>query len=327
MIPVKWFGFLTALLYVLGVKPTVNKKAKSPFKKGIVVISADFEMAWAFRYSKTRGDKAEKMGLQERENVPRLLVLLDKYSIPVTWATVGHLFLDSCCTEGVKNPHSEMPRPAFFENANWRFTKGDWYQHDPCSNYGDSPAWYAPDLIDQIVQSSVGHEVGCHTFSHIDCSDSNCSPQLLEAELRACVDLANKKGIRLKSMVFPGGTHGNYSILKVLGFTNYRKATNYHIDIPTVDKYGLVSIPSSYTLDKSKYNWSAKRYIRMANSFVSKASKCNMVAHLWFHPSMDQWYLEYVLPSVLENIHRMESDGLIEVLTMGQLAQRVVIDN
>ncbi|NVO08499.1 MAG: polysaccharide deacetylase family protein [Bacteroidales bacterium] len=321
--PAQWHGLLTALLYDLKIKPTINKKVKSPFTKGIIVLSADFEMAWAFRYSKTKKNRAEQMGLKERMNVPKLLSLFEEYRIPVTWATVGHLFLEKCSNEHGTIPHANMPRPPFFENSNWTFFNGDWYQHDPCSNYKESPAWYAPDLIDQIMQSSVGHEIGCHTFSHIDCTDKNCSPDLFEAELKACIELANKKGIQLKSIAFPGGTNGNYLTLKKLGFTSYRKKANYNIDIPVIDERGLVRIPSSYSLDKSKYNWSVRRYIKMANSFVDNAAKNKMVAHLWFHPSMDEWYIENVLPKVLENIRKQVDENKVDVLTMEQLAERV----
>ncbi|NOU18357.1 MAG: polysaccharide deacetylase family protein [Bacteroidales bacterium] len=321
--PTQWHGILTVLLYYLKIKPTVNRRVKSPFSKGIIVISADFEMAWAFRYSKTKGSIAEQLGLRERENVPKLLTLFEKYQIPITWATVGHLFLDSCSKEQGSNAHPMMPRHSFFENSNWSFCCGDWYEHDPCTNYIESPAWYAPDLIDQIMQSSVGHEIGCHTFSHIDCTDKNCPPDLFDAELKACIEHANKKGIQLKSMVFPGGTNGNYSTLKELGFTSYRKATNYHIDIPFINNDGLVQIPSSYNLDRSNLNWSAERYIRMANSFVSKASKHKMVAHLWFHPSMDSWYIENVFPFVLEYIKKHVDENRVVVLTMAQLSEKM----
>ena len=324
IVPASWRGILTALLYDLKIKPTVNKKASSPFKKGIVVISADFEMAWAFRYSKNRGKMAEQMGLKERANVPGVLALFEKYRIPITWATVGHLFLDSCSKAPGSVPHEQMPRPPFFENINWHFTEGDWYQHDPCTDYKKSPAWYAPDLIEMIIKSPVDHEIGCHTFSHIDCTDKNCTPDLLKAEINACIDLADKKGIQLKSMVFPGGTRGNFEILKKSGFTNYRKTTNFHIDIPAIDQYGLVQIPSSYNMDRSKYKWSAARHIKMAKSFVEQAAKHKMVASLWFHPSVDEWYLENVLPGLLESIRKMADAGKIEILTMRQLADRML---
>ena len=87
---------LSKYIIQLGFKPSCNKLVKSPFKKGIIVFSADFEMAWAFRYSKKESAKAMETGMKERENFPILLDLFNKYDIPVTWATVGHLFLDSC---------------------------------------------------------------------------------------------------------------------------------------------------------------------------------------------------------------------------------------
>lgn len=319
LLPSGMKGYLTALLYLTGIKPTVNKKVKSPFNKGIVVLSADFEMAWAFRFSKRKRNLAEETGLQERNNVPGLLSLFEKYRIPVTWATVGHLMLDSCQRGSDGLPHQEMPRPPYFENKNWLFEQGDWYDADPCTDYKSSPAWYAPDLVAQITGSEVHHEIGCHTFSHIDCTDKNCPSGLLEAELKMCIDIAREKGIQLKSMVFPGGTLGNFSMLQTLGFTNYRKSLKYHIDLPVIDQFGLVQIPSSFNLEKPKDNWSANFCIRIATAFVKKAAKHNLVAHLWFHPSMSTWYLENVLPGVLGFLRKMEDENKIEVLTMEQL--------
>jgi hypothetical protein len=327
LLPERWRGRFTYLIFAFKIKPLVNKRVKSPFTKGIIILSADFEMAWAFRYSKNRSGDAEEMGLHERKNIPLLLSLFEKYKTPVTWATVGHLFLESCNKEVNSLAHPEMPRPVYFENSNWLFAKNDWYDADPCTDHKTSPAWYAPDLIDNIILSPVQHEIGCHTFSHIDCSDKNCTPDLFKVELQACLDAAVKKGIKLKSMVFPGHTLGNYAMLKEMGFTSYRKDMKYHIDIPVVDNFGLVQIPSSFLLEKPAYNWTANICIRMASSFVYKAAQHKLVAHLWFHPSMNSWYLENVLPGVLTLIRKMEDEGRIEVITMEQMANRILLKN
>ena len=146
-------GRLSKLLILSGLKPMVNRKVRSPFRQGIVVFSADFEMSWAFRYSKTLGSKAVEVGLKERQNVPVLLELLDKFQIPVTWATVGHLFLNECKRDDQEVVHHEMPRPSYFENRNWIFDSGDWYDHDPCTNIRSDPAWYASDLIELILSA------------------------------------------------------------------------------------------------------------------------------------------------------------------------------
>ncbi|MBN2821334.1 MAG: polysaccharide deacetylase family protein [Bacteroidales bacterium] len=284
------------------------------------MISADFEMAWAFRYSKKKKHKAVEMGLMERENVPVLLRIFEKYNIPVTWATVGHLFLNKCEIENGK-AHSKMQRPVFFENKNWLFNTGDWYQHDPGSDYKKSPAWYAPDLIDQIQNSPVQHEIGCHTFSHIDMTYKNCTSELAEAEIQECVVVANKRNILLKSMVFPGGTLGNFETLKKFGFTSYRKPDNSYVGIPFKDSSGLLAIPSSLGLDKNNFTWSVKKYVKTFKCYLDAASKNKSVAHFWFHPSMDKWYLENVFPLLMKMVDEYRRQDLIVVKTMDELTE------
>jgi len=322
IIPAQWHGFMTTLIYGFRIKPSVNRTIKSPFNKGTIILSADFEMAWAFRYSKTKRTQAQQMGIRERENIPELIALFEKYRIPVTWATVGHLFLNSCIRVKGSDPHPEMLRPGYFENSNWQFKIGDWYQQDPCSNYKDSPAWYAPDLIDLIISSNVNHEIGCHTFSHCDFSNKNCTPELARAELKKCKELAKLKGIELKSMVFPGGTFGNYEILKEQNFTCYRFKMCNHIDLPFIDRNGLVAIPSSLGLDKGKNNWSASYHLKIIDRFLEKTKNSRQVCHFWFHPSMASWYIYNVFPFVLEKINNYRLKGDIEVLTMGELANK-----
>jgi len=317
-------GRLIQSLYYSGLKPRINRKKSSPFKKGIVIFSADFEMAWAFRYSKKRGHMAVEMGLRERENFDKILGLFNHYDIPVTWATVGHLFLDQCSAEPEGIPHTEMPRPGHFENRNWLFNSGDWYQHDPCSSVQESPAWYAPDLIEKIIQSKTKHEIGSHTFSHIDCTYKNCSKELMDAELKKCVELAKLKGITMKSHVFPGGTFGNYESLKENGFTNYRKPFENEIDIPVIDEFGLVRIPSSLGMDKDPYAWTASFHIKQFKKFLARTVRSKQVCHFWFHPSMDPWYLEEVLPHVLACVAEERDKGSIELMTMNEMAEQMI---
>lgn len=315
-------GRLTRFIYFMRLKPSVNK-SKSVLDKGTIVFSADFEMAWAFRFSKTEVKNANQLGLRERENIPVFVELFEKYKIPITWATVGHLFIDSCESQDGLG-HKKMIRPKYFENRNWKFDNGDWYDGDPCSNILKEPAWYASDLIDSILASSTKHEVGCHTFSHIDCTYENCTKELMDAELEESIIKANKKNVSLKSFVFPGGTFGNYESLVEKGFLTYRKPTKYHIDNPIIDKYGLVSLPSSLGLDKDPYNWSADFHIKIAKQFINKTIKSKKVCHFWFHPSMDKWYLEKVFPSILEMVANEREKGNIEVQTMGEIANKIL---
>lgn len=321
VLPRDFNGFITKTLFSFGVKPT-TQKVKSPLKKGAVVFSADFEMAWAFRYSKKQAENAENKGVEERNNVPFFIKLFEEYNIPITWATVGHLFLKECNSEN-STAHAEMPRPEYFENKNWLFEKGDWYDHDPCTNFEKDPAWYAPDLIEMIKNSPVQHEFGCHTFSHIDMTYKNCTKEIANKEILKCKELAEQDGVLLKSMVFPGGTLGNFEVLKENGFTNYRKPLGYDVGLPIKDKYSLWAIPSSTGLDKTQYNWSKTIYIKHIKAFLKKAARKKMVVHFWFHPSMDKWYLENVFPEILRIADQYREMGRIDVLTMHQVAERM----
>jgi hypothetical protein len=323
--PKKLKGAITRSLFALKIKPLVSPNP-SPFQIGKVVFSADFEMAWAFRYSKKMKSIAIEQGMQERKNIPQLISLFDEYEIPVTWATVGHLFLEQCARVGGL-AHSNLPRPDYFENRNWKFSNGDWYDDDPCTDYRSAPAWYAPDLIDSIQQSRINHEIGCHTFSHIDFSYEKCTPELAHMELEMCRKLAFARNIKLESMVFPGGTAGNYETLKKMDFITYRRPTEFDIDLPYIDNFGLVAIPSSVGLDRSEYNWKSDIYVSIINSYLKQAIVHNKICHFWFHPSMNAWYLTNVMPFILEKVVQHIKEGKLELLTMGNLAKKVLDDD
>lgn len=321
--PVK--GIFSRALVGLHVKPTVNRARKGHFNKGVVVFSADFELAWAYRWSKTVSDP-EEMARRERRQVPVLLKLFAGHDIPVTWATVGHLFLSSCRKNESGLTHPDMPRPPYFSNEHWKFDTGDWYRHDPGTDLEKDPCWYAPDLVKLIRESHKRNEIACHTFSHIDCTYRNCPPELAVAELDLCRRLAAASGIMLESMAFPGGTAGNYEALKGAGFLCYRRKTPCDIDVPQVDTHGLVAIPSGQQLEKDAYGWGTDFHIKRFARFLERAGRNGEMCHFWFHPSMDPGYLENVMPRLLPLVAEARAMGRLEILTMGELARRTLAD-
>jgi len=110
--------------YSLGLRPRVGEKHSTDNtneypdrRKAVIIFSADFEMAWGWRFSK-RGSHnplvyAIRQAEQTRRNFPELLKLFDRYNVPVTWATVGHLFLDRCHKSNGR-AHPDLPRPPYF---------------------------------------------------------------------------------------------------------------------------------------------------------------------------------------------------------------------
>lgn len=311
---------LSKLNFALGRNPKTEKDPEwrkfvpEPYK-AVFTLSADFELAWAWRFSKGAADPLQ-MALQKarraRANMPELIQLCEQYNIPVTWATVGHLFLEECsCENGLPHPH--MKRLSHFENGYWKFAEGDWFKDDPCSNVKDAPEWYCPDLLDMIEKSPVKHEIGCHTFSHIDCRDQVCPPEVFRQEMEECQKLAKQRGFDLKTFIYPAHTVGNVKELPALGFTNYRTNLGNILGYPVKHENGLWEIKSSFQLEWRK-DFSPEYHIKRTNTIIDRAIKNNSVCHFWFHPSFEREYVEEVLPAVLKYLDQRRDDILITTM-------------
>jgi peptidoglycan/xylan/chitin deacetylase (PgdA/CDA1 family) len=313
---------LSKISFELGRNPKVEKASKSinyipkPYK-AVLIISADFELAWAFRFSKNQKDpvaNAKLRAQRARKNVLKILELCEKYDVPITWATVGHLFLESCSKDNGK-AHENLENLNHFESPFWKFDSGDWFKDDPCSNFKKDPEWYAPDLIKNIIDSKVKHEIGSHTFSHIDCRESVCSPSVFKSELNECIKVAEPYNVKLKSFVFPGHTFGNFDLLPEYGFTSYR--TNYRniLGYPIKHPNGLWEHESSAEFN-IRPTWSTKYQIYRYKKIIDRAIKNKTNCHFWFHPSVNSQFVSDIMPSVLEYISQRKDE--IFITTMGE---------
>jgi hypothetical protein len=250
----------------------------APFKhdcKVGVSISADFELNWAWRALEP--NRADRYSEATRRDFPLMLGLARDYGVPITWATVGHLFLSECRREGGV-PHNGMPRPPM--NPLW---EGDWYRHDPCTRLGDNPQWYSPDLIEQILQEPVGHELGTHSFSHIDFSPEHSSEELVEREIEECIRAMAPFGLRPSSLVFPFNRTGPYlDLLSRLGITSVRwPESSVLLSYPERTSSGVYKIYQSMSL------FSPRRYelVDRCRIMLRQAAERRAAYHFWFHPS------------------------------------------
>lgn len=319
LLPARVRVALSRAVFSISGKPHVDNDGYILLKRAVVILSADFELAWAWRFSKSRREP-EIMAFRERRNIPVILEKLDQLGLPVTWATVGHLFLEFCERQGVL-AHSSMPRPSHFTNDYWDFTVGDWYSHDPCSSVHDNPAYYAPDLITRIMASDTKHEIACHSFSHCDFSESRSTPELIRAELQACHEAMARFGIHPESFVFPGNFHGHFSILKEFGYCVARFKTNpaKEIGFPEVLPEGMVAIHDTLPFDQAETGWSAPYLRKKFSRYIEKAVQTKSICHFWFHPSIGDDDLYGLMVPVLEQIAAARDQGLLEVLTMNQV--------
>lgn len=271
--------------------------------RSCLVVSADLELAWAWRYLTGAPDPlgiALALAQRSRENTPPLLDLFRSHDLPVTWATVGHLFLESCERDGGR-AHPELPRLRHFEHDLWTFREGDWFDDDPCTDFRRDPDWYAPDLVDAIVAADPRHEIGCHTFSHADFSDDNCPPEVARAELDATVAAAAARGIAIDTMVFPGNRSGNFDALSAAGIRGYRVHGRHHLGFPRTDALGMWQIPGGVSWEQPP-GWRTRAWIDALRRVVDASAEAGALLHLWFHPSCDPVNVEEVFPAVLEHV-------------------------
>lgn len=278
---------------------------------GRVVISADFELAWANRYSKSCTDPLKKAN-DARKNIPKIIKFSELFNIPITWATVGHLFLESC----KKSDHDWMRRIPHFDN-HWLFNNGDWYDHDPYGQWENNKAWYAPDLIKKILDSNVTHEIACHTYSHINCRDQICPKEVLEDELKAWQQGADQWGIKPVSFVYPGGTYGNFDVIKEYGYKIYRKKMRHQLDNTFIDNNGLIVTTSTTAFSEPEFP--LDYYISFLIKAINKAIQTRTICHIWFHPSVSEVTVEKIMYTVFEYIAKQRDSGILEVKTMRDL--------
>ncbi|MGD0035699.1 MAG: polysaccharide deacetylase family protein [Bacteroidota bacterium] len=314
---------LSKIVFSLGIKPKFVDAVHTHFQKGVVCISADFELAWAWQFSKLKVDPIE-MGRRERNHFPIILKKMNELEIPITWATVGHLFLDSCKKENGR-AHNQVPRPAYFENEIWEYIKGDWYDFDPCSDFKRNPEFYAPDLIEQILKSSVKHEIGSHSFSHCDFSNRNSTPELIAAELEECKKAMARFGIKPVSFVFPRNQFGNFNLLAQHGFKVIRYKTNdlKELGYPETLGNGLIALHDSVAFDVDETGWDFNFVNYKLRKYVDKAIEKKAICHFWFHPSIPKDQMEGFFFPILEYIASKRNRGELEILTMKQIGDRV----
>lgn len=279
--------------------------------KAAVSISADFELSWAFRGRTPK--KRDFLATRARRNFPYILKLLDDHKISITWATVGHLFLESCERGENGLAHPNMPRPP--RNHRW---KGDWYVHDPCTSLKADPLWYAPDLIQQIMERKTRHEIGTHSFSHIDFSPEFSNDDLVSGEIEKCILVMKPFGLKPKSLVFPFNKMG-YSYLDVLsdlGITGVRyRDRRVRLSYPERTASGVYKIYESMNLRTPRYY----DYLDKAKMFIDEAAKRHAMYHLWFHPSDPVEVLRSQLARIIEYISTRRHSGLLWVATISEV--------
>ena len=182
---------------------------------GRLIISLDFELLWGVRDTEDRQSYGQNI-LGAREAIPRMLDMFAAEGIRATWATVGFLF---CETKEELLAFLPEERPAF---RNPRLSNYSYIDEVGPDERRD-PYFFGASLVDRIARTP-GQEIGTHTLSHTYCLEDGQTVDALRADLRAALSLAERRGLTLKSIVFPRNQYSDESlaVCKAIGLTHFR---------------------------------------------------------------------------------------------------------
>ncbi|MDA4123950.1 MAG: polysaccharide deacetylase family protein [Thaumarchaeota archaeon] len=124
-----------------------------------------------------------------------------------------------------------------------------------------------------IVNSSILHEIGVHTYSHLDATA--CTSGEFRADIQRCIQTLGLDSPR--SFVFPWNREAHFDVLSDMGFRAYRGKARA-IGIP-VKREGLWNIRPVYYLDQKSRGAQS-----LINSYIDLCIRHSLPFHLWTHP-------------------------------------------
>ncbi len=279
-------------------------------KNGNFVISLDFEIYWGVRDVLQLNDYKDHL-LGVRNVIPGLLNLFSKYDINATFATVGLLFFND--KEELLAGLPER-KPKYMDS---HISPYEGHFDEVGKDEAEDVFHFAPSLIKMIQQS--GQEIGCQTFSHYYCLESGQTIDDFSEDLKAAKRIAEKRGVNLKSFVFPRNQYNEayLHVCKEEGISSFRgnetswlykakdadSETTLRRAIRLLDAYINLSGHHCHEVNYLEYldlyNIPASRFLRpyskklaflenlrlkrIMNS-MTHAAKHGLTYHLWWHP-------------------------------------------
>lgn len=279
-------------------------------ENGKFVVSLDFEIFWGVRDAVNLKEYKNNL-LAVHQVIPLLLQMFKKYNIHATFATVGFLFFENK-EELISNLPEKKPR---YSNHNFSPYQGHFDL--VADNESVDPLHFGSSLIEQIKNEK--QEIGSHTFSHYYCLEKGQTKEDFRQDLLSAKKIASKKGIELKSLVFPRDQYNKeyLDICKEMGFTSFRgnersklfssktqgKFLFLRRPFRLLDSYFNLSGHNCYSFAEMKngnlINIPSSRFLRPFNKKLSMlenlrlkrikacmtyAAKNKLAFHLWWHP-------------------------------------------
>lgn len=316
-----------------------------------LVLSLDFELHWGVRDRVRTADAYARNLSGVRSAVPRLLRLLEEFSVAATWATVGFLFASS--REELQF-HAPSVRPAYKD------PKLSPYAEEIGRDEDEDPLHFAGSLI-ELIRATPRQEIATHTFSHFYCGEEGGTAEAFRADLQAAVSIAARWGLALKSIVFPRNQHNpRYDdVLLEAGIVAYRgnppsRAWRFTDGaegralrkraVRLADSYagvtgpgttpwsyvlrpsGLADVRASYPLrpHDPKLRPLQALHLRRIRHSLRHAARNREIFHLWWHPHNFGIHTDEnlaFLRQVLEEWDRLRRDQGMTSMAMVEVAE------
>jgi peptidoglycan/xylan/chitin deacetylase (PgdA/CDA1 family) len=280
-------------------------------RAGALVISLDFEIHWGVRDVPGILDRYADNLHGVRRAVPGMLEVFAEYGVAATWATVGLLMASG---RGEAETFFPAVRPAYDD------PRLDPYRQPLGDDETADPLHFAPGLVEQI-RATPRQELATHTFSHYYCLEPGQDRDAFAADLQAAVRLAEHRGIRMTSIVFPRNQHNPAydDVLRAHGITCYRgqqpgwmhragttaggthpllragRLLDLHVGRSAANtipwtalrpRDGLSNVPAGFFLRPVNGGSPLLQRLRMARitRALAHAARRGEVLHLWWHP-------------------------------------------
>jgi hypothetical protein len=169
-----------------------------------------------------------------------------------------------------------------------------------------------------IRASSIRHEIGTHSFSHIDFSQETSNEELVRGELAECQAVMGKQGLESKSLVYPRNRMGHQylNIIADANITSVRhRDPTVRLSYPHRSESGVYKLYDSMNLRKG----TGYDYPNKAKIFISEAIQRNAAYHIWFHPSDETEVFENEFRSIIRHVATLRDQGMVWPVTMANL--------
>lgn len=276
----------------------------------VFTISLDFELYWGI-FDRVPLEQKKHYFENTRQVIPDMLAHFEREKVQVTWATVGMLFAENWDDWTAYKPAAV---PSYENQALSSYRLKDLYagksDFDSCL--------FAPALVEQIKNTPY-QEMATHTFSHYYCREAGQTVAQFRSDLQAAKRIAGRKGIALRSMVFPRNQL-NEAYLKVCHEEGLATVRSNPVDwfwdmdvkerlikraFRSADAYLPIGARTSYKLSSlelkaglplalpasrllrplhPRYKFLNRQRLKRVLGEMTAAAKSDECYHLWWHP-------------------------------------------